>query len=85
MALIDNDTRILFTIVYDGDFKPYTEAILREAGRGSTRSFSACGMVSEARKIENPLKNSSALPLSATFSMSPIRTLPSGTSPKCSG
>ena len=30
-TLIDNDTRILFTIVYDGDFKPYVEDILREA------------------------------------------------------
>lgn len=32
VMLIDNDTRILFTIVYDGDFKPYIEDILREAG-----------------------------------------------------
>jgi len=32
VALIDNDTRILFTIVFDGDFKPYVEDILREAG-----------------------------------------------------
>src|SRR5215468_7668329 len=31
VTLIDNDTRILFTIVYDGDFKPYVEDILREA------------------------------------------------------
>jgi hypothetical protein len=30
--LIDNDTRILFTIVFDGDFKPYIKDILREAG-----------------------------------------------------
>src|SRR5262249_10079110 len=29
---IDNDTRILFTIVYDGDFKPYFEDVLRIAG-----------------------------------------------------
>lgn len=32
VTLIDNDTRILFTIVFDGDFKPYIEDILREAG-----------------------------------------------------
>ena len=32
VTLIDNDTRILFTIVYDGDFKPYVEDFLREAG-----------------------------------------------------
>src|ERR1700685_64019 len=32
VALIDNDTRILFTIVFDGDFKPYIADILREAG-----------------------------------------------------
>ena len=32
VTLIDNDTRILFTIVYDGDFKPYIEDVLREAG-----------------------------------------------------
>jgi len=32
VALFDNDTRILFTIVYDGDFKPYIEDVLREAG-----------------------------------------------------
>src|SRR5262245_21590374 len=32
VTLIDNDTRILFTIVYDGDFKPYFEDVLREAG-----------------------------------------------------
>ena len=31
VTLIDNDTRILFTIVYDGDFKAYIEDILREA------------------------------------------------------
>ena len=31
VTLIDNDTRILFTIVCDGDFKPYVEDILREA------------------------------------------------------
>jgi hypothetical protein len=31
VTLIDNDTRILFTIVFDGDFKPYLEDILREA------------------------------------------------------
>jgi hypothetical protein len=28
--LFDNDTRILFTIVYDGDFKPYVEDLLNE-------------------------------------------------------
>jgi hypothetical protein len=32
VTLIDKDTRILFTIVFDGDFKPYIEDILREAG-----------------------------------------------------
>src|SRR5215831_17030328 len=32
VTLIDSDTRILFTIVYDGDFKPYVEDFLREAG-----------------------------------------------------
>ena len=32
VTLIDNDTRILFTIVYDGDFKPYFEDVLKEAG-----------------------------------------------------
>jgi hypothetical protein len=32
VALIDDDTRILFTIVFDGDFKPYIADILREAG-----------------------------------------------------
>ena len=32
VTLIDNDTRILFTIVYDGDFKPYFEDVLRIAG-----------------------------------------------------
>ena len=31
-ALFDNDTRILFTIVFDGDFKPYIKDILKEAG-----------------------------------------------------
>ena len=31
-TLIDNDTRMLVTIVYDGDFKPYLEDVLREAG-----------------------------------------------------
>ena len=31
VTLIDNDTRILFTIVFDGDFKPYLADILREA------------------------------------------------------
>ena len=31
VTLIDNDTRILFTIVYDGNFKIYIEDILREA------------------------------------------------------
>ena len=32
VTLIDNDTRMLFTIVYDGDLKPYIEDIVREAG-----------------------------------------------------
>jgi len=32
VTLIDNDTRILFTIVFDGDFKTYIADILREAG-----------------------------------------------------
>src|SRR5215470_908025 len=32
VALIDNDTRILFTIVYDGDFKPYVQDFLTQAG-----------------------------------------------------
>ena len=32
VTLIDNDTRILFTIVYDGDFKPYVEDFLTQAG-----------------------------------------------------
>jgi hypothetical protein len=31
VTLIDNDTRILWTIVYDGDLKPYLEDIVREA------------------------------------------------------
>jgi hypothetical protein len=31
VTLIDNDTRILFTIVFDGDLKPYIADILREA------------------------------------------------------
>jgi hypothetical protein len=29
--LIDNDTRLMVTIVYDGDFKQYVEDVLREA------------------------------------------------------
>ena len=29
--LFDNDTRILFTIVFDGEFKPYVEDLIREA------------------------------------------------------
>ena len=32
VALIDNDTRMLFTIVYDGDLKAYIEDIVRGAG-----------------------------------------------------
>jgi hypothetical protein len=28
--LFDNDTRILFTIVFDGDFKPYVEDLVKE-------------------------------------------------------
>ena len=28
--LFDNDTRILFSIVYDGDFKPYVADLIRE-------------------------------------------------------
>jgi len=28
--LFDNDTRILFTIVFDGDFKPYVEDLIKE-------------------------------------------------------
>ena len=31
VMLIDNDTRILFSIVFDGDFKPYIKDILTEA------------------------------------------------------
>src|SRR5215470_13660592 len=32
VALIDNDTRMLFTVCYDGDLKPYIEDIVRGAG-----------------------------------------------------
>jgi hypothetical protein len=32
VMLIDNDTRMLFTIVYDGDLKQYIEDIVRGAG-----------------------------------------------------
>jgi hypothetical protein len=32
VALIDNDTRMWFTIIFDGDVKPYIEDIVREAG-----------------------------------------------------
>jgi hypothetical protein len=32
VLLFDSDTRILFTIVFDGDFKPYIKDILKEAG-----------------------------------------------------
>ena len=32
VMLIDNDTRMLFTVVYDGDLKPYIEDIVRGAG-----------------------------------------------------
>jgi hypothetical protein len=39
VALIDNDTRILFTIVYDGDLKPYLEDIVREAAPWLTQIF----------------------------------------------
>jgi hypothetical protein len=28
--LFDNDTRILFTIIYDGDFKPYVEDLIND-------------------------------------------------------
>ena len=31
VMLFDNDTRILFAITYDGDFKPYIVDIIREA------------------------------------------------------
>jgi hypothetical protein len=30
--LIDNDTRIMFTIVYDGEFRPYIDDVLKYAG-----------------------------------------------------
>ena len=39
VTLIDNDTRILFTIVYDGNFKIYIEDILREASRWLDQIF----------------------------------------------
>jgi hypothetical protein len=32
VALIDNDTRMLFTVCYDGELKPYIEDIVRGAG-----------------------------------------------------
>src|SRR5262249_59795409 len=38
-TLIDNDTRMLVTIVYDGDFKPYLEDVLREAGPSLAQIF----------------------------------------------
>jgi hypothetical protein len=40
-TLIDNDTRMLVTIVYDGDFKPYLEDVLREAGPWLDQIFGA--------------------------------------------
>src|SRR6202140_4363367 len=39
VLLFDNDTRILFTIVFDGDFKPYIKDILKEAGPWLDRIF----------------------------------------------
>jgi hypothetical protein len=39
VMLFDNDTRILFTIVFDGDFKPYIKDILSEAGPWLDRIF----------------------------------------------
>jgi hypothetical protein len=32
VIVIDDDTRIMATVVYDGDFKPYVDDILRSAG-----------------------------------------------------
>ncbi|UAL10180.1 hypothetical protein [Caulobacter segnis] len=32
ITLFDNDTRLLFAVTFDGDFKPYIADILREAG-----------------------------------------------------
>src|SRR5215831_1397730 len=39
VMLIDNNTRILFTIVYYGIFKPYVDDILREASPWLEQSF----------------------------------------------
>jgi hypothetical protein len=32
MFLLDNDTKLFFSIVFDGDFKPYIDDILNKAG-----------------------------------------------------
>ena len=40
-TLIDNDTRMLVTLVYDGEFKPYLEDVLREAGPWLDQIFCA--------------------------------------------
>jgi hypothetical protein len=40
-TLINNDTQLLVTIVYDGDFKPYLEDVLRNAGPWLDQVFGA--------------------------------------------
>jgi hypothetical protein len=84
VTLIDNDTRILFTIVYDGDFKTYIEDILREAGPWLDEIFLGVWEGSEVRRTANLLRSSWVLLLNATSSLFATQMSRSATLRRCS-
>jgi hypothetical protein len=52
MFLLDNDTKVFFTIVFDGDFKPYLEDIANRAGSWLDSLF--LGTVDGYKGINDP-------------------------------
>ena len=83
--LFDNDTRILFTIVFDGDFKPYIKDILKEAGPWLDRIFvgvwDGFKGSNDAESVERLLSSA----VEAELFFVAIRSSRSGTSRRCIG
>lgn len=52
LLLIDNDTRLLFSLTYDGDFKPYLEDIAAMAGEWLDGLF--LGVVDGYKGLQHP-------------------------------
>jgi hypothetical protein len=52
MFVFDNDTRIFFTVVYDGDFKPYFDDLINKASQWFDSMF--LGVVEGYKGMKDP-------------------------------